>query len=40
MQKIYLHHTKHSFAQIEFTRSLMFDEFLLQFKVNIGILCL
>jgi hypothetical protein len=31
---------KHSFAQIEFTCSLMFNEFLLQFKANIETSCL
>jgi len=39
MHKKYLLH-KHSFAQIEFTCSLMFNEFVLQFKENIEISCL
>jgi hypothetical protein len=39
MKKILIIH-KHSFTQVKFTCSLMFNEFLLQFKANIEISCL
>jgi hypothetical protein len=39
LRNIFIIH-KHSFAQIEFTCSLMFHEFLLQFKANFEISCL